>query len=240
MKLTKDARIITVDGQDIGNLNRFVMDPKSKQVSHIVFETGLLSKEEHVVPMQFVDHVDDHGIHLRALPVDDIHELPVFEEESYVVSDEGVLLDKGYISDDTVSHYYYYPPAPFGADGILRPDDTLMGNPSTRSGGVTGPRIPVSGDQGFVHQVDQNIPDGTVALKEGAKVISSDSKHLGDIEKVFVDTESARATHLLITKGLLFKERKLVPVDWVDLVGEDEVYLSVNSSVTMKLPDYTG
>jgi hypothetical protein len=152
--------------------------------------------------------------------VEDFNDLDRFQEDKYVITNEATLLDKGYVSDDTVSHYYYYPPAPFGGMGIAQPP------------------IPVSGDQGVVHQMEQHIPDGTVALKEGAKVISSDSKHLGNVEKVFVDTGSARATHLLITKGLLLKERKLIPTDWVDTVDEDEVFLAVDSSFAARLPDY--
>jgi hypothetical protein len=32
---------------------------------------------------------------------------------------------------------------------------------------------------------------------------------------------------LLISKGLLSKERKLIPITWVSIMGEDEVHLTV-------------
>lgn len=239
MKLTKDARIYTHDGKDVGNLNRFVMDPRSKQITHIVFETGLLGSREYVAPMQLVDYTDDSGIHLGPLPVDSVEDLPAFEEERYIVTDEDALLAQGFVSEDRVDSYYYYPPAPFGGAGIMRPEGMYQNTPP----GLTPHRpaeagIPVSGDSGVIRQTDQNIPDGTVALKEGARVLTSDHKHVGDVEKVVVDTGSARATHLLLTKGLLFKERKLIPADWVDSVAEDEVTLCIDERFAEKLPDY--
>jgi uncharacterized protein YrrD len=238
MKLTKDARIISVEGEDIGNLNRFVIHPRTKQVTHIVFEKGLLTKEEYVIPMQLVDHVDEKGIHLSALPAEDSEALPVFEEESYIVTDERPLLEHGAVSDDMIRSYYYYPPSPFGGSGTLRPGDMYIFNPPESAATATQVGVPVSGEAPVTKQVDQNIPDGTVALKEGAKVITSNYKHIGNIEKVIVDSRSARASHIMITKGLLFKERKMVPTDWIEEVAEDEVRLSIEDTFAERLPDY--
>ena len=59
--------------------------------------------------------------------------------------------------------------------------------------------------------MDRNIPEGTIALKEGAKVVTSDDKHVGNVERVFVDASADKATHFLITQGVFFKARKVVP-----------------------------
>jgi uncharacterized protein YrrD len=45
-------------------------------------------------------------------------------------------------------------------------------------------------------------------------------------------------THFLISQGILFKDRKLVPVHWVKSVGEDSVSLAVSSQVLERLPSY--
>jgi len=44
----------------------------------------------------------------------------------------------------------------------------------------------------------------------------------------------------VISQGLLLKERKLVPVRWVDVVGEDEVHLAVGSRLLDELREYHG
>ena len=85
---------------------------------------------------------------------------------------------------------------------------------------------------------EENIPQDVVPLKEGAKVISSDQKHVGSVEKVFIDPQSKKATHLLVTKGLLTKEKKLVPVGWVERIEEEEVYLAIDEKTIDRLPEH--
>jgi hypothetical protein len=84
----------------------------------------------------------------------------------------------------------------------------------------------------------QNIPADTIPLREGVDVISSDGKHVGDVERLFVEPDSARATHFVMSQGLLFKDRKLVPAHWVKSADEDKVHLTVTSSVLERLPSY--
>jgi len=87
-------------------------------------------------------------------------------------------------------------------------------------------------------EYEENIPENDVALKEGAKVWSQDSKHVGDVEKLFLDPKAQKVTHLLISKGFLSKERKLVPVDWVENIYEDRVNLTLKESTIDKLPEF--
>jgi hypothetical protein len=90
----------------------------------------------------------------------------------------------------------------------------------------------------YVVKTERQIPEGTVALEEGAKVIGSDGEHVGNIERIFTDSQENRATHLLIEEGFILKEKKLVPTNWINLVFEDEVHLSVGSEHVDSLPEY--
>ncbi len=76
-----------------------------------------------------------------------------------------------------------------------------------------------------------------MALEEGAKVISQDEQHVGNIEQVVVEPEEDRATHFVIHGGL-FSERKLVPVLWISRIEEKEVYLSISAALLERLPEY--
>jgi hypothetical protein len=78
--------------------------------------------------------------------------------------------------------------------------------------------------------MEQNIPEGTVALKEGAKVLTADDKHIGNVDRVLADPSDERATHLIITQGLLTKEKKLIPMEWVMMLGEESVHLNVTEA----------
>lgn len=77
-----------------------------------------------------------------------------------------------------------------------------------------------------------------VALKEDAKVIASDGEHFGDIERIITDAKNEVATHLVVSSGLLRKEKRLVPTYWITDVSEDEVQLSVDSHDLDRLPDF--
>ncbi len=91
-----------------------------------------------------------------------------------------------------------------------------------------GPRV--------VRETHLNIPDDTVALKEGARVVSLDGKEVGHVEQVLTSPPGDHVTHFLISKGLLVKERRLIPVGWADRLAADEVHLTIQSSTVEKLP----
>ena len=93
-----------------------------------------------------------------------------------------------------------------------------------------GPAVVTGSEEQFVTELEQNIPKGTVALKEGAKVFTADDKHVGNVDRVLADPSEDRASHLIITQGLLVPEKKLIPMKWVMMLGEDTVHLQVTEA----------
>jgi hypothetical protein len=87
-------------------------------------------------------------------------------------------------------------------------------------------------------ELTRNIPAHTIPLKEGTDVISSDGEHVGDIDRLFVASDSNTATHFVISQGMFFKERKLIPTHWIKSVEEDKVKLAVSSKQLEELPAY--
>ena len=81
------------------------------------------------------------------------------------------------------------------------------------------------------------IPADTVAVREGARVITRDRRHIGNVEQVITRSMSNRATHFLVSKGLAPKEKKMVPVEWIDKFGENKVRLAAGTGVIESLPD---
>ena len=117
-------------------------------------------------------------------------------------------LEKG----DPPSAVFLYPPYPGGVPGTAS----------------YGPH--------YVMKTHLNIPDDTVALKEGAKVIARDDKEVGHVAQVLTSNSADQVTHFLIGKGLLVKEHRLIPVGWIDRLADDEVYLAIDSSTVERLP----
>lgn len=205
----KDAAILTANGQEVGSLERVVFSPASKMVTHIVVSTGsLLNKVEKVLPIDLVAQSTEDKVTLRD-EVEDLESFHPFEEQRVV--DKKAGLDLPSTSGSTTPELIGYP----------EPDI---------------PYIPAPGEQ-YVTQTGRNIPQGTVALKEGAKVMSADEKDVGRVERVLADPGMQHVTHLLISKGMFPQETKLIPMGWVTTMTDDEVYLQVDEHSVEELTD---
>jgi sporulation protein YlmC with PRC-barrel domain len=213
VQFRQNASIYTLDGKNVGRIDRIVLDPQTKDVTHLVVRTGFLLSEARVVPVDQVVAATDRGVTLWG-DVSDLKALPLFEE-AHDIRATGDL--------------------PSGALGGAPPLDgyPLFGNVPLF--GQAPPRAAADPSRLPTIEYEQNIPDGTVALKEGANVIAADGKQVGTVEQVLIDPHRDRATSLVIAQGLLVKERRRVPINWVSEVKEDEIHLAVGSPIIDEL-----
>lgn len=213
IELKEGMSVVTPSGEEVGRINRFIIDPASNEVTHVVIQKGWLLPEDKVVPFEMIASDADRVILQENI---DFDQLPSFEETHFVrVPDE----DLGPAGDPIYQYtpgYYWYPVHP---------------NLGYSPFGLGYSPLPAT-------ETTRNIPENTIPLKEGTDVISSDGEHVGDVERLFVESDSNRTTHFLISQGLLFKDRKLVPMDWVTSVEEDKVHLAVPSRLLERLPAY--
>ncbi|RPI25978.1 MAG: PRC-barrel domain containing protein [Chloroflexota bacterium] len=218
MIFKNEARIITPEGKVLGKLNRVVINPKTKEISYLVIQEGGLSGEEKVLPVEWVAGTSDDQIRLRE-DAGNLDALPNFAEAEYVILDETELVRMPYQPDPAAPPGYYFYPSYLGMAGRQ-----IGGTPLADTGlESTWENQPVT------THTEHNIPEDTVGLKEGAKVISDDDKHVGNLEQVLSNTQTGKVSHFVISKGLLLKTKKLVPVDWVTFISEDQVHLGVSS-----------
>jgi hypothetical protein len=169
-------------------------------------------KEEKVIPIGLVDLESEDRIVLRSTNqgVDDFLN---YETTHYVP------VDQPGGSHESVDVAYWYPPL---NPHIQTPMASVFdGNPGNQ-----------------VSQTQSSIPEGRIAIAEGAQVVSADGKHVGNVETVIANSDSNTITHFVIGKGFLLKEHKLVPAFWVDTVKEDKIHLSVEATLFDRLPDY--
>jgi uncharacterized protein YrrD len=191
MLLQKNASVIGADGEQVGSLERVVLNPESKMITDIVVRTGTIFKQaEKVVPVGDIVETDENQVVLNHA-AEELESFPPLEERHVVETEQR-------------------PPVISGAPGLY------------------GPAVVPSAGEKFFTQTEQNIPDGTVAMKEGAKVITADGKHVGNVERVLADASVDQVTNLEISKGLFSKEWRLIPMKWVKTIDEDEIHLRVN------------
>lgn len=219
MEFKENAEVQTADGEKVGRIDRVVMDVKSKELTHLVVKKGVLFTKDKVIPIKHVESADEDRVVLKK-DVKDPDDFPDFEETHYVEAGEG----KAY---PQYEHFGKRPLAwyfPLPAEAWWR----------MPVGYHSGHREPP-----YVRRTELNIPEGTVALEEGAKVVGSEGDHVGNVERVYAEEKEQRATHLLISKGTISKMQKLIPTMWVDYVLDDEVWLSVDKSFVENLPEYS-
>lgn len=83
-----------------------------------------------------------------------------------------------------------------------------------------------------------NRSHGTVAILEGTKVVTRDGIPVGYIDQVLAQPEENGPKHYLVASGLLLREKKLVPIEWIHTFGQDEVRLTVPEHMAQNLEEY--
>ena len=75
-------------------------------------------------------------------------------------------------------------------------------------------------------------------FKKGVSVISNDGAKIGILDHVITDPKNDLVTHLVISRGLFVKKRKMIPVYWLGAVMEDQLHLSVGACLFNCLLDF--
>lgn len=217
MQVKHDARVITNDGQDVGRIDRVVIDPRTRMPSHLVVCRGGLFATDRVLPIEWVGEAQVSELLLRIDP-HELESLPTFEETSYVAGEQA----EGIRSKDRGLYalpYYYYPPvhAERKVAAFLYPDVYGQGLP-----------MPVA------HKDLDRPPYPDV----GARAMSGDSQYVGEVEDVIADADTGHVTHFVISRGLLVKDHILIPLHWILSAPPDELRISVSARLIGRLPDW--
>jgi len=210
IKLLKNAEVFSSVGEKVGTLDRVVLDPQTKKVSHIVVTNGMLFPTSQVIPISYVD-LDGDRITLTENAME-LEDLPDFVETSFISANQANS------PEDTADEIYFYPPHNavwWGAGNYIWYPEPL-----------------------YVLKTEKVIPDGMVALEEGATVVDKNGEDLGNIERVLVEESDKLATHIVVSQGFLSKEYKLVPTLWITNVTEEKVYLVIDADMFEHLPEH--
>lgn len=213
MQIHHGVSVFSADEIEVGSVERVVIDPRTREVTHVVIGNSLLFNDSRIIPVQMIASADAERILLLA-DQGSVENLSYFEETHFIslVGEDKAELPKTYGQP-----LYWYPPA-----GMA-----MMGYP-----GYFAYPVPT--------QTEQNLPEELIALKDGAKVTDSSKEDFGEIEQVITDSESGKVTHFVVGWGLLQRRHKLIPALWVDTVDENHVRLVVPKRFVERLPEHTG
>jgi len=88
MQFNQNATIISADSKEVGRLERVVIDPQTKALTHIVIHKGLINAKDKVVPVDMIAAAVPDSIGLR-LSSDQLDELSDYEETKYSQGNDG-------------------------------------------------------------------------------------------------------------------------------------------------------
>ena len=198
--LHEGTPIESADGTSLGDIDRLVIDPSGRRVTHVVVRKGIFFPSDKVIPVDVIDHADESLVRLRDSV--DADRLPPFEEAHYVELDDATSRNIGRADIRTYAWAYPLTPAP------------------------AFPHYPVYPRERR-YEVERNVPADSAVIEPGAHVITADGQDVGRIREVRTDHRGA-LSHVTVDPGWLESET-LIPAHWISEVTEDTVQIGVGA-----------
>lgn len=207
IELKEGDTVRTGDGESIGHIDRFIVDPSTSKVTHLVLEKGILFPEDRVLPVDGIDHTDEEGPVLSTEVSPD--SLPPFETTHYVEVDDLTRSRLDSRLGPAVMWRFptlatsLYPMIPIHTD----PEGTGAPRTEVRRGG---------------------IPGSSVVLDDDTPVMGINGEELGKVSDVFID-DDGRLSHLVVDLGL-FSGDRILPAHWIESIRPDRVTVAVGDA----------
>jgi hypothetical protein len=88
----------------------------------------------------------------------------------------------------------------------------------------------------FTTVTHQNIPEGELALRRGARVEATDG-YVGQVDELLINSNNMQVTHLvLLERHILQKREVTIPVSQIDHIDQGTVYLKLDRQGVEDLP----
>jgi sporulation protein YlmC with PRC-barrel domain len=195
---------------EIGELADVVIDPLSKQITHVVVRTthGKVAPSR-LIPIELVDRGAEGEIRLTCTS-EEASKLDPVQDFAYVKLDEMPVDDpKWDVGIERALALPYY-----------QTDDPAFAYPYDDHVGVTYDRV----------------PKGEVEVRRSSVVSTSDDEAVGHVDGFLVD-DSDCITHIVLARGHLWKKREItIPLNAIDKVETDMVTLKLTKKELGELP----
>lgn len=179
LDITHETDVYTAHDQHVGTVDRIVLDPRTRAISHVVVRKGVLFREDRLVPIGDIATATAQRINLRRdVGVDDL--LPYVEQYYEPLSD-----------DDR--------PRGFRENGVR------FAMPLSGALGETMPAV----DAELVPVNRRNIPDRLTALETGVPVFAADHHEVGRLDGVVSSEQGLPTHVVVESGGLMSDRREL-------------------------------
>jgi hypothetical protein len=88
----------------------------------------------------------------------------------------------------------------------------------------------------FTTVTRQNIPEGELALRRGARVEATDG-YVGQVDELLINSKDMQVTHLMLLERHILQKREItIPVSQIDHIDQGTVYLKLDRQGVETLP----
>jgi osmotically-inducible protein OsmY/sporulation protein YlmC with PRC-barrel domain len=220
--------VYTADGDRVGTVDHLLADPARHRVTHLVIHRGrwFSQGEDYIVSIDDVTTASESGIRLR-------------------------------LRRDEIGQLARYRPSAGDAEIQTQAVRALETQPETRGQGL---RVEVERGlvrllgqvleavaqaathlarwiRGVIGVEDRTTRPGEPGFRIGAPVFALDGR-TGHLDKVVIDPHTRRVTHLVIHRGFLLDEDRVVPVELVERATPDGIFLHLTSQELTRQPLY--
>jgi uncharacterized protein YrrD len=209
-KIRIGSQVLAPDGQEqVGNVEKVVISPKTRQVTHLLIHRGPLPLLHHdvLVPVDAVSAVNEAVVRL-SVPLDVLNRTAARNPGDYATPGVG-----------------WEPPGEYRRDQVL----FALPSPTDR----LDQRLPRN--EGNTANT-QTEPEG-VFIGTDTKVEAGDGP-IGSVDRVLLDPESGRVTHFVVRRGQFLPRHTIIPVDWTSEITPEIIRLAVDRAQLAALPEY--
>jgi sporulation protein YlmC with PRC-barrel domain len=208
MRVDLDAKVRARDGEEIGSVDRAIVDPQTNEVTHIVVGTGAIFGRDIVVPREDIERASQDGDTIQLdLTRDDLERFPDFVPEQYGAPPPTWVAPAGY--GFPAGSYAW----PIAMDPMVGP----------------GPMVV---PEELVDDTEVEEPD-QVTLMKGALVLDRHDDDIGVVDDLRFDAETGQLQGFVLRVGgalrTLFGGGDTVEVSryQIESVGESMVKLKL-------------
>jgi sporulation protein YlmC with PRC-barrel domain len=175
MRVDLDAKVRARDGEDIGSVDRAIVDPRTNEVTHVVVRTGAMFGRDIMVPREDVERANQDGDTIQLdLSKDELERFPDFVPEQYGAPPPTWVAPAGY---GFPSSGYAWPVAM----------DPMMG--------------PMPMEIPAEHAEDDAEEPDLVSLSKGALVLDRNDDDIGVVDDVRFEAETGRLQGFVLRVG---------------------------------------
>jgi sporulation protein YlmC with PRC-barrel domain len=190
-----------------GRSTHIIVNPVTRQMTHIVVEEREFPRTQHLVPLETVIESRPALIRLHCTREELAAIEPFIETEfveadpSYIALTYGIAME---MEAEAEGGYMTWP--------YVLPDMATM---------------PVE---------HERVPPGELAVRRGTRVAATDGR-VGRVDEFLVDPANEYITHLILREGHLWGQKDVtIPVSEIKRIEEDMVYLKLSKKQVGALP----